>query len=88
MNPGIFLGSGLVLIGLGVPQMVDAIEIAYGLDIPRDFGVLPWLFLVVIGAGTIIFHLLPKQRHKVRKLGRAERRPALIWPALAVVALL
>jgi hypothetical protein len=89
MNPFVLLGAGLVLMGLGVPQLVDAIEMAYGLDIPRDFGVLPWLALVIAGTGLIIFYLLPKRRKQARtKLDRTERRATLIWSALAVVAFL
>ena len=42
-------GLGLVLIGLGVPRLVDAIEIAYGLDIKRDVGVLPWYIVTALG---------------------------------------
>ena len=46
--------------GLGVPQLVDAIEIAYQLDIPRDFGVLPWLVLDVLGLGLLVYFLTPR----------------------------
>lgn len=45
---------GLVLVGLGVPRLVDAIEIAYGLDIKRDVGVLPWLVLTIVGLALLV----------------------------------
>ena len=89
MHPGALSGIGLLLLGLGVPRLVDAIEIAYRLDIPRDFGVLPWLVLDVLGLGLLVYFLTPRWRAQGgRKLSRQGRRAALIWAALVAVAIL
>ena len=44
----------LVTVGLTVPQIIDAIETANHLDINRDFGVLPWLIITIVGAGMLL----------------------------------
>ena len=52
-----------VIVGLIVPQIIDAIETANSLDIKRDFGVLPWLILTIIGVGLLIQSLVRKIRN-------------------------
>jgi hypothetical protein len=48
------IGMALVIVGLIVPQVIDAIETAYYLDIKRDIGVLPWLIMAIAGAGILV----------------------------------
>ena len=59
------LAVGLILIGLGVPRLVDAFEIAYGLDIKRDVGVLPWYFVTALGVALLLWHSLRSRRPEV-----------------------
>ena len=57
------LGLAFVIVGLIVPEIIDAIETANSLDIKRDFGVLPWLLLTIIGVGLLIQSLVRKIRN-------------------------
>ena len=70
---------GLILIGLGVPRWVDAVEIAYTLDIRRDVGVLPWYLVTALGAVLFLWHSIRSRRPAAR------RRPAFgaLFRALA-----
>ena len=45
MHPGAISGIALLLLGLGLPRLVDAIGFAYGLAVAPDYGALPWLML-------------------------------------------
>ena len=58
---------GLVLIGLGVPRLVDAVEIAYRLDIRRDVGVLPWYVVTASGVALFLWHSLRPRRPEARR---------------------
>ena len=88
MHPGAISGIGLLLLGLGVPRLVDAIEIAYRLDIPRDYGVLPWLILM--GIGGALFAYLTWFRRDLRRplslLTAPDERDGFIWASLVFVA--
>ena len=90
MNPGALSGIALLLLGLGVPRLVDAIEIAYGLDIPHDYGALPWLILE--GIGAILFaHLAWFRRDAGRPITRLtapDERDGFIWASLTFAAML
>ncbi len=90
MHPGAISGIGLLLLGLGVPRLVDEVEITYGLDIPRDFGVLPWLILM--GIGGALFAYLAWFRRDLRRplspLTAPKERDGFIWASLAFVALI
>jgi hypothetical protein len=44
----------MIVLGLAVPRAIDWYENRHALDIPRDFGVLPWLVLTVVGAAILI----------------------------------
>ena len=71
---------GLVLVGLGVPRLVDAVEIAYRLDIRRDVGVLPWYIVTALGVALLVWHSFRSRRPE------SDRRiwfPAVLW-SLAV----
>ena len=57
------LGSVFVIVGLVIPQLIDLIETANSLNIKRDFGVLPWLILSIIGAGLLIHSLVRKLKN-------------------------
>jgi hypothetical protein len=90
MHPGAISGIGLLLLGLGLPRLVDAIEIAYGLDVPHDYGALPWLILE--GIGAILFaHLAWFRRDVVRPITRLtapKERDGFIWASLTFAAVL
>lgn len=89
MHPGAISGIAFLLLGLGVPRLVDAIEFAYKLDIPRDYGVLPWLILM--GVGAILFAHLAWFRRDLRApislLTAPKERDGFIWSCLVFVAL-
>ena len=76
--------------GLGLPRLVDAIEIAYGLDVPHDYGALPWLILE--GIGAILFaHLAWFRRdvgRPITRLTAPDERDGFIWSCLLFVAIL
>lgn len=78
-SPGLALG--LVLTGLGVPRVVDAIEVAYGLDIKRDVGVLPWHLLTLVGLSLLARAVVGRDR----TLGGLALR---VWLAASVLALI
>lgn len=88
MHPGAISGIALLLLGLGVPRLVDAVEIAYGLDVPHDYGALPWLILE--GIGAILFaHLAWFRRDAGRPITRLtapDERDGFIWACLVFVA--
>ena len=88
MHPGAISGIGLLLLGLGVPRLVDAVEFAYRLDIPRDYGVLPWLILM--GVGAILFAHLTWFRRDLRAplslLTAPDERDGFIWACLVFAA--
>ncbi len=90
MHPGAISGIGMLLLGLGVPRLVDAIEVAYRLDIPRDYGVLPWLILM--GIGAVLFAHLAWFRRDLRApvsfLTAPKERDGFIWATLVFVAVL
>ncbi len=90
MHPGAISGIALLLLGLGVPRLVYAIEVAYGLDIPRDYGVLPWLILM--GVGAVMFaHLAWFRRDRTRPitlLTAPKERDGFMAASLVFVALL
>jgi|GEM_PF-2728607 len=48
------IAIAFVTVGLTVPEIIDAIETANHLDIKRDFGVLPWLIMTIVGAGMLL----------------------------------
>lgn len=79
MRPKQLFAVGLILIGLGVPRLVDAVEIAYDLDIRRDVGVLPWYIVTALGAALFLWHSLRSRRSEVD-------RPTGSRPALRAVA--
>lgn len=54
------IGLALVLIGLVVPWAIDAYENANRLDISRDIGSLPWLILLILGLGILIYSFFRK----------------------------
>lgn len=56
------LAIGLILVGLGVPGLVDAVETAYHLDIPRDLGVLPWYIVIALGVVLFVWQGLRSDR--------------------------
>lgn len=82
--------TALVLIGLGVPRVVDAVEIAYGLDIKRDVGVLPWLLAAVVVALGGCLLLAPEVVETIvasgtATLGLAIRGVALVAGGVGVI---
>ncbi|AWL10702.1 hypothetical protein HMF8227_00194 [Saliniradius amylolyticus] len=64
------VGVALVITGLVVPEIIDAVETAYRLDIKRDFGVLPWLIMTIVGA--IILLRSAVVHFRARKSKKAE----------------
>ena len=55
-------GYVLILTGITVPQAIGAYETANALDIPRDFGVLPWLIMAVTGVWLVLRSFLTKEK--------------------------
>ncbi len=88
MHPGAISGIALLLLGLGLPRLVDAIGFAYGLDVAPDYGALPWLILE--GIGAILFaHLAWFRRDRTRPLSlltAPKERDGFIWACLVFVA--
>lgn len=82
------LPIALILIGLGMPRLIDGVEVAYGLDIRRDVGVLPWYVLVGIGA------ILAVRSWRLRRSSGADDRQraglgrVVVFALLTVLALL
>ena len=56
------IGFALVITGLVVPQIIDAVEVAYSLDIKRELGVLPWLIMTVAGLVVLLKSLVNRLR--------------------------
>ena len=85
LRPHRLFALGLVLVGLGVPPMVDAVETAYGLDIRRDVGVLPWYLVTALGTGLFLWHTLRARGPGGRREGaETSARRAFGWVLAAL----
>lgn len=59
----------MIVTGLIVPEIIDAVETAKQLDIKRDIGVLPWMVMTIIGIGVLIGSLIRYIKDKkIRKV--------------------
>ena len=58
------IGIWLVIVGLTAPHIIDAIETVRHLDINRDFGVLPWLIMTIVGVVFVLRSVSNHLRHK------------------------
>ncbi len=52
----------LMIIGVVVPRIIDAYEVANSLDISRNVGSLPWLILLIIGVVMLIYSFAKRQK--------------------------